>query len=52
MTECDHVDCNRDAVGAVKWKAQSGTLEREYCPIHIRDTKALYPDLIEEVDLM
>jgi len=48
MTDCQHEDCDRDAVGLVVWEANQ--LPREYCQKHIRDCQAEYPEAINRVE--
>jgi len=49
MTDCQHEDCPRDAVGTVVWVADE--LPREYCQKHITDCKTEYPELVKRVKL-
>jgi len=49
MTDCDYEDCPKDAVGTVVWTEDE--LPREYCQVHIQQSKAEYPEIVKRVEL-
>jgi len=49
MTNCAYEGCGRDATGSVLWITDS---MRNYCNAHLRQVRADFPELIEEVSLL
>jgi len=49
MANCAHEECDRQATGSVLWETDT---MRNYCNAHLRQVRADYPELIEDVSLL